>query len=54
MLRVGRQAPARQALFALRLAVARRVDEACPAGERPARCAEMDVRRESGGKGVDV
>ena len=54
MLRVGRQAPARQTLFALRLAVARRVDEAGPAGERPARCAEVDLRREPGGKGVDV
>ena len=51
---VGSQASTRQTLLALRLAVARRVDEAGPAGERPARCAEMDVRRESGGKGVDV
>ena len=54
MLRVGRQAPASQTLLALRLAVARRVDEACPAGERPTRRAEMEARREPGGKGVDV
>ena len=54
MLRVGSQSPTRQTLFALRLAVARRVDEAGPAGERPARCAEVDLRREQGGKGVDV